>query len=34
MAMAIAGKVVGRQLTQEDHSALVDAFINELGDGV
>jgi F-type H+-transporting ATPase subunit b len=34
MAMAIAGKVVGLQLTQEDHSALVDAFINELGDGV
>ena len=34
MAMAIAGKVVGRQLTQEDHSALVDAFIDELGDGV
>ena len=34
MAMAIAGKVVGRQLTQEDHGALVDAFINELGDGV
>lgn len=34
MAMAIAGKVVGRQLTEEDHSALVDAFIDELGDGV
>ena len=34
IAMAIAGKVVGRQLTQEDHSALVDAFIDELGDGV
>ena len=34
LAMAIAGKVVGRQLTQEDHSALVDAFIDELGDGV
>ena len=34
MAMAIAGKVVGRQLTQEDHSALVDAFIDELGEGV
>ena len=34
MAMAIAGKVVGRQLTDADQSALVDAFINELGDGV
>ena len=34
MAMAIAGKVVGRQLTDADQSALVDAFIDELGDGV
>ena len=34
MAMAIAGKVVGRQLTDQDQSALVDAFIDELGDGV
>ena len=34
MAMAIAGKVVGRQLTDADQSALVDAFINDLGDGV
>jgi F-type H+-transporting ATPase subunit b len=34
IAMAIAGKVVGRQLTDADQSALVDAFINELGDGV
>ena len=34
MAMAIAGKVVGRQLTDADQSALVDAFINGLGDGV
>ena len=34
MAMAIAGKVVGRQLTEADQSALVDAFIDELGDGV
>ena len=34
MAMAIAGKVVGRQLTAADQSNLVDAFINELGDGV
>ena len=34
MAMAIAGKVVGRQLTAADQSNLVDAFIDELGDGV
>ena len=34
MALAIAGKVVGRELTGADQSALVDAFINELGDGV
>lgn len=34
MAMAIAGKVVGRQLTDADQGALVDAFIDELGDGV
>ena len=34
IAMAIAGKVVGRQLNEEDHSKLVDAFIDGLGDGV
>ena len=34
MAMAIAGKVVGRQLTDADQSALVDSFIDELGGGV
>lgn len=34
MAMAIAGKVVGRELTNADQSALVDAFIDELGGGV
>jgi F-type H+-transporting ATPase subunit b len=34
IAMAIAGKVVGRQMTDADQSALVDAFIDELGDGV
>lgn len=33
IAMAIAGKVVGRQLTDADQSALVDAFIDGLGDG-
>ena len=32
MAMAIAGKVVGRALTESDQSALVDSFINELGE--
>ena len=34
MAMAIAGKVVGRQLTAADQSNLVDAFIDGLGGGV
>ena len=34
LAMAIAGKVVGRQLTDADQLALVDAFIDDLGDGV
>lgn len=34
MAMAIAGKVVGRQLTDADQTALVDAFIDGLGDDV
>ena len=34
MAIAIAGKVVGRELNAADHSRLVDAFIDELGDGV
>lgn len=34
IAMAIAGKVVGRQLTDADQSALVDSFIEELGGGV
>ena len=32
MAMAIAGKVVGRELNSADQSALVDHFIDELGD--
>ena len=31
IAMAIAGKVVGRELTAEDQSKLVDSFIDELG---
>ena len=31
MAMAIAGKVVGRSLKDEDQSALVDEFIEQLG---
>ena len=34
MAMAIAGKVVGRVLTDADRTNLVDAFIAELGDEV
>ena len=34
MAIAIAGKVVGRELNAADHSRLVDDFINELGDSV
>lgn len=32
MALAIAGKVVGRAINEADHSALVDHFIDELGD--
>lgn len=34
MAMAIAGKVVGRSLNAADQASLVDSFINELGDEV
>lgn len=34
IAMAIAGKVVGRALTAEDQVQLVDSFIDELGDQV
>ena len=34
LAMAIAGKVVARELNAADQSALIDNFINELGDGV
>lgn len=32
LALAIAGKVVGRELTGEDQSHLVDRFIDELGE--
>ena len=32
MALAIAGKVVGRELNAADQSALVDSFIERLGD--
>lgn len=32
IAMAIAQKVVGRELTETDHAALVDGFINQLGE--
>ena len=31
IAMAIAGKVVGRELTADDHANMVDSFIDELG---
>ena len=34
LAMAIAGKVVERELNAADQSAFIDNFINELGDGV
>ena len=34
IALAIAGKVVGKELENSDQSALVDQFINELGDEV
>ncbi len=34
IAMAIAGKVVERELNANDQTALVDRFIEELGDGV
>lgn len=34
LAMAIAGKVVGRELNENDQSDLIDRFINELGDEV
>lgn len=34
IAIAIAQKVVGRELNEADHAALVDSFIEELGDQV
>jgi len=34
IALAIAGKVVGRELDAEDQRNLVDSFIEELGDNV
>ena len=34
LAMAIAGKVVGRELTGADQSDLIDSFIEGLGEGV
>ncbi len=34
MAMAIAEKVVGRELNAQDQDKLFDEFLNELGDGV
>ena len=32
IAIAIAEKVVGRELNEKDHAALVDSFIDELGE--
>ena len=32
LAMAIAGKVVGRELNGADQSKLIDSFIDELGE--
>ena len=34
LALAIAGKVVEKELSGEDQSAMIDRFINELGDQV
>lgn len=34
IAMAIAGKVVGRSLDEKDQSKLVDQFIEQLGEGL
>ena len=34
LAMSIAGKVVGRELSGDDQTRLVDQFIAQLGDGV
>jgi F-type H+-transporting ATPase subunit b len=34
ISLAIAGKVVGRELTADDQKNLIDSFINELGDQV
>ena len=34
LAMAIAGKVVGRELNDADQSKLIDSFIDDLGDSV
>ena len=34
LALDIAGKVVGKTMREEDHSQLVDQFIDQLGDGV
>ena len=34
LSLAIAGKVVGRELTADDQGKLIDSFIDELGDQV
>ena len=34
LAVAIAGKVVGREIRQEDHAGFIDSFIDQLGESV
>ena len=34
LSLAIAGKVVGRELSADDQKSLIDSFIEELGDNV
>ena len=34
LSLAIAGKVVGRELTADDQKSLIDSFINELGEQI
>ncbi len=34
LALAIAGKVVGRELNSDDQSGLIDRFLDELGEGL
>ena len=34
LAVAIAGKVVGREIRQEDHAGFINSFIDQLGESV